>query len=564
MSEIHLTINGQPVTAQVGQTVLEAARGAGIDIPTLCHHPALSNHGACRMCLVEVEGMRGLQTSCTCPVTEGMRVHTETEQVREGRKFALELLFSERNHFCMYCQVSGDCELQDLAYRYGLDHWRYPRPTEKKEVDASHPYIIMEPNRCILCTRCVRACAELAACHTLGLRERGSRTMIMADLDVPLGLSTCVSCGACLQVCPTGALIDAASAYGGHEEELTHTTTTCMQCSVGCALDVVTRANRLLRIEGIWDSEPSGGLLCVDGRFKPVYERRPRITHPLVRHDGRLVETSWDEALGLAAGRLGSGSVVGLAASSTSNEALAAFAKLFEGAGRLEPAAPKLGRAKPAQVNDVLDADLIVVAGVDPLISHRVIGYLIKRAVDNGTTLALVGEIKSGLNPYASLIATEQNAHELTEQAAGANKAVVVYGTELQPAEMELLRVLADHALFLRLDEAHNGRGAEAAGLAPRNTEEADSLVLLLGESDDRSGMATRLNGAFTVALASYRSSLVAQADVVLPTPIWAERSGHFTNVEGKVLPLHPAIPMPDQVRDEVQILADLASMMNN
>jgi formate dehydrogenase major subunit len=563
MSEIHLTINGQPVTAQNGQTVLEAAKGAGIDVPTLCHHPALSNHGACRMCLVEVEGMRGLQTSCTCPVTEGMRVHTETEQVLEGRRFALELLFSERNHYCMYCQVSGDCELQDLAYRYGLDHWRYPRPTQKKEVDASHPYIIMEPNRCILCTRCVRACAEVAACHTLGLRERGSRTMIMADLDVRLGMSSCVSCGVCLQVCPTGALIDAASAYGGHEEELTHTATTCTHCSVGCALDVVTRGNRLLRIEGIWDSEPSGGLLCVDGRFKPVYQQRPRVTQPLVRRDGRLVETSWEEALGLAAGRLGSGSVVGLAACSTSNEALAAFAGLFERAGRLELSAPSLDHARPAQISDLLDADLIVVAGVDPLTSHRVIGYLIKRAVDKGAALALVGETESELNLYASLMAAEQSIHDVMEEATGANKTVVVYGTALQPADMSLLSALADRALFLRLDQAQNGRGAEAAGLTPRDIEESDSLVLLLGEADDHPGMAGRLNGAFTIALTSYRSSLAEQANIVLPTPIWAERTGHITNVEGRVLPLNAAVPMPGEVRDEVQVLAALASMMN-
>jgi formate dehydrogenase major subunit len=562
MSEIQLTINGRPVTAQSGQTILEAARGAGIDIPTLCHHPALSNHGACRMCLVEVEGMRGLQTSCTCPATEGMRVHTETEQVLEGRRFALELLFSERNHFCMYCQVSGDCELQELAYRYGLDHWRYPRPTEKKEVDASHPYIIMEPNRCILCTRCVRACAEIAACHTLGLRERGSRTMIMADLDVPLGMSSCVSCGVCLQVCPTGALIDAASAYAGHEEELTHTTTTCMHCSVGCTLDVVTRGSRLLRIDGIWDSGPSGGLLCVDGRFKPVYERRPRITQPLVRRDGQLIESDWEEALGLAAERIGNGSVVGLAACYTSNEALEAFAGLFEGAGRLEMAAPSLDHAELAQIKDLLDADLIVVAGVDPLVSHRVIGYLIKRAVDHGAALALVGENESELSPYASLTATGQDTKAVIEKVTRANKAVVVYGPGLRPADTKLLRDLADRALYLRLDQAHNGRGAEAAELAPRDLENSDSLVLLLGEADDHPEIARQLNGAFTVALASYRSSLMDQIDVVLPTPIWAERTGHFTNVEGKVLPLNAALPMPGQVRDEVQVLAALASMM--
>ncbi len=244
MSEVQLTINGQKVVAQSGQTILEAAQAAGIDIPTLCYHPSLTAFGACRMCLVEVKGMRGLQTACTCPVAYGMEVQTESDAAVEVRKFVLELLFAERNHYCMFCQMSGDCELQDMAYRYGLDHFTYPRPYDKLPVDASRKYFIMDHNRCILCTRCVRACSEIAANHTLNVRGRGSESMIMADLNVPFGDSSCIECGSCLQVCPTGALIDARSAYGGREKDVTHTETTCMQCSIGCTLDVVTRYNR--------------------------------------------------------------------------------------------------------------------------------------------------------------------------------------------------------------------------------------------------------------------------------------------------------------------------------
>ncbi|MGC9349066.1 MAG: 2Fe-2S iron-sulfur cluster-binding protein, partial [Anaerolineae bacterium] len=297
MSEVQITINGQPVTAQSGQTILEAAQAAGVDIPVLCYHPSLTAWGACRMCLIEVKGMRGLQTACTCPVAEGMEVETETEDAVEVRKFVLELLFSERNHYCMFCQMSGDCELQDAAYRYGLDHFTYPRPFEKLEVDASRKYFIMDHNRCILCTRCVRACSEIVANHTLDIRERGADSMITADLNVPFGDSTCVECGSCLQVCPTGALVDARSAYGGREKDVVHTETTCLQCSVGCTLDVVTRYSRLLRVDGVWESEPNHGLLCVDGRFKPLYDNRQRVKTPMIRRDGKLVETGWEEAL---------------------------------------------------------------------------------------------------------------------------------------------------------------------------------------------------------------------------------------------------------------------------
>ena len=242
-----------------------------------------------------------MQASCTSPVAVGMEIETEAEDAVAVRKFVLELLFSERNHYCMYCQMSGECELQDAAYRYGLDHFTYPRPYEKYEVDATRKYFIMDHNRCILCTRCVRACSEIAANHTLNLRERGSDSMIMADLDVPFGDSTCVECGSCLQVCPTGALIDARSAYGGREKDVTHTQTSCMQCSVGCTLDVITRYNRLLRVDGVSGSDINGGLLCVDGRFAPLYDERTRVEQPLVRQDGKLLPAGWEEALGLVA-----------------------------------------------------------------------------------------------------------------------------------------------------------------------------------------------------------------------------------------------------------------------
>ena len=562
MSKVQLTINGQSVTAESGQTILEAAQAAGIHIPTLCHHPALSNHGACRVCLVEVKGMRGLQTSCTCPVAEGMEVQTETEAVVEARAFSLQLLFSERNHYCMICQESGDCELQELAYEHGLDHWRYPRAYEKMAVDASHPYIIMEPNRCVLCTRCVRACAEIAANHTLGLRERGSETMICADTNVPLGESTCVSCGVCLQVCPTGALIDTRSAYGGHEEELVHTLSTCTQCSVGCTIDIVSRGGRVLRVDGVWDSGPSDGLLCVDGRFKPLYEERKRITAPQMRTNGKLTGTTWDEALATIVEKLTSESVVGLTSCATTNEALDAFAELIEKVngkvGRLAPPALELDHGEPARLGDIEKADFIVVAGTDPLNHHKVVGYLIKRAVDRGARLALIGESENALSDYASFVAPYAEAEKVVALAAQADHPVVIYSAGLVPAAAASFAPLADRARFLALNPVCNGKGTKAAGVAPTVPQDADVLYFLLGEQREEDGFAERVNGAFVIVQTSYTSPLTERANVILPAPIWTERSGHVTNVEGNTLSLNPAVPMPDGVRDETAVLLNL------
>ncbi|MGC9467191.1 MAG: molybdopterin-dependent oxidoreductase [Anaerolineae bacterium] len=566
MSEVQLTINGQKVTAQSGQTVLEAATAAGVDIPTLCYHPDLTAWGACRMCLVEVKGMRGLQTACTCPVADGMEIETETESAVEVRKFVLELLFSERNHYCMFCQMSGDCELQDAAYRYGLDHFTYPRPYQKLEVDASRKYFIMDHNRCILCTRCVRACSEVVANHTLDVRERGFDSMITADLNVPFGDSTCVECGSCLQVCPTGALIDARSAYGGREKDVIHTETTCMQCSVGCTLDVVTRYNRLLRVDGIFGSEPNDGLLCVDGRFKPLYDERKRITQPMIRRDGKLVETGWTEALDIVASKLKEGDVQGLATCATTNEALDAFQKLFGKvggeAGLLEPFAPEIGYGTAAKLADILDADFIVVAGAQPLDYQRVVGYYVYRAGDHGAKVAVIADSETKMSDRADMTVPYAEADKVVKAAADAEKIVLIYSVGVKAKVLAAFRQLGDKLYHLALSPGRNERGAKAVGLKPVAPNGAATQYVLMGEQSEDPALLEKLKGAFTIVQASCRSPLVEQADVVLPAPVWYERVGHVTNLEGTVKPVAEVLPKPEGVRDDADVLIELAGML--
>ena len=297
---ISITIDGKRIEVPEGTTVLQAAEVAGVEIPTLCNEPHLTPYGGCRLCLVEVEGARTLQTSCTLPASNGMVVHTDTPRVHEARKFILTMLFSERNHFCMYCQMSsGDCELQNAAYGEDMTHWPLQPNWHPYALDGSHEHIVVDHNRCILCRRCVRACGELVGNFTLGMSERGSLTMLAADLGVPLGESSCVSCGTCVQVCPTGALIDRASAYLGREAQVERIRSTCIGCSVGCGVELVVRDNHLLRIEGDWDAPVNEGILCQVGRFRSLKDERERerITTPLVRKNGSLEATTWEEAL---------------------------------------------------------------------------------------------------------------------------------------------------------------------------------------------------------------------------------------------------------------------------
>jgi bidirectional [NiFe] hydrogenase diaphorase subunit len=207
MSVLTLTVNDRPITARAGQTILSAAQEAGIMIPTLCHLDGLSEAGACRLCLVEINNGPKLQASCVTKAAEGMVVRTETDKLREYRKMILELLLAERNHVCSVCVANGHCELQNLAADRGVDHVRFRYQFPLLPVDITHERFGIDHNRCIMCTRCVRTCDEVEGAHTWDVSGRGAGARVIIDLAGPWGESTtCTSCGKCVLACPTGAL----------------------------------------------------------------------------------------------------------------------------------------------------------------------------------------------------------------------------------------------------------------------------------------------------------------------------------------------------------------------
>ncbi len=207
MPKVKIQIDGKDILAESGKSLLEACRENNIKIPTLCHFKGLGDVGACRLCVVEMEGTPKLLPTCTTPVAEGQKVKTVTEKLTKYRRMILELFFSERNHVCAICVANNNCELQDLGYELGMDHVRFPYLYQECKLDASHPFLVMDHNRCVMCTRCVRVCDEVEGAHHWDVMGRGVASRIVGDFNEPWGQSeTCTSCGKCMQVCPTGAI----------------------------------------------------------------------------------------------------------------------------------------------------------------------------------------------------------------------------------------------------------------------------------------------------------------------------------------------------------------------
>src|SRR5512144_2188409 len=460
---VQITINGKQLEVPEGTTVLRAAEMAGIYIPRLCDHKALTPYGGCRLCVVEVEGFRTIQASCTLPAGNGMVVRTNTPALRESREFVLSMLFSERNHFCPFCQVSGgDCELQNAGYAEEMTHWPIQPGWNNFSVDTSHPYFVLDNNRCILCRRCVRACAEMAGNFTLSVAERGAKSMIVADADVPLGESTCIKCGSCVQVCPTGAIIDRTSAYQVHDKDLTEVKSICNGCSVGCSVKLMVRDNRIVRIEGDWDGSVNHGVLCEFGRYNAANETRRRITTPLMKKNGKLEPVSWEEALRTVSTKLAplasdKDGIAAVASTRLSAETLTAFKDLFAGSQvvtSLEEGMPSASVMKFAEKQGVFEgkldvlrtADTVMCVGANVGNTHMVAGFMFKRNLPKGTRVINIDPVEDVLDDIASLSLKNKPGSDLA-LILGLQAIVVKEGLERRPMSIADVDVRIDDAV---------------------------------------------------------------------------------------------------------------------
>jgi len=618
-----LKIDDKEIQVPEGTTVLKAASMAGIEIPTLCDHPALEPYGGCRLCLVEIEGARTLQPACTLPVSDKMVIRTQTEKVKNSRKFILSMIFSERNHFCPYCQVSGsDCELQNAAYGEGMTHWPIQPNWQSYPMDASHPYFVLEHNRCILCRRCVRACSELVGNYTLGMEERGANTILVADLGVPLGSSSCISCGVCVQICPTGALIDRWSAYRGQEKDVNSTKTICLGCSIGCGIEVLHRDNNLIKINGDWDAEINGGVLCDVGRFIPMDEKRNRVVTPMIRKDGALKAATWDEALSVVMENFKlfthkkENGIAAIASTRLPADVLYYYKQIFEEIlgsdmvtsteeGRYTEVLSELAEEKgsfESKFSEIHKADTIMTIGLDLTKDHQVAGFFIKRLIPKGTKVIPVSHESSGMDAFTqhSMIIKRNedlafiqaldavitgvdsskfseksgiSLQEITEIAKlldSSKNLVIVYGTDFEVKQkretVQTLLKLAKklNAKLISPKGKANSLVAEQLKLnKPFEVNGHKAAYIALGDEDPSKAIIQKLeNIPFLVVQASYHSSLTAKADVVLPVTTWLEQSGYYITCDGQVQLANKSLQSPVDVKTNKEVVLAIADRL--
>ena len=411
-SAVELVVDGQSLRAPAGTSIMRAAKEAGLDIPKLCATDSLKAFGSCRVCLVAVEGRRGLVASCTEPVQEGMVVHTQTEQVARVRRGVLELYISDHPLDCLTCAANGDCELQDVAGAVGLRTVRYASGANHlaAAADVSNPYFQFDPAKCIVCSRCVRACDEVQGTFALSIDGRGFAAKVATGAETFFD-SECVSCGACVQACPTATLIEKSVVDHGVPDRSVDTT--CAYCGVGCSFRAEVKGNQVVRMVPHKDGKANHGHSCVKGRFAWGYaNHRERITTPMIRERSTdpWRRSTWQEAIDHAASRLqavqaryGRKSIGAITSSRCTNEEVWVIQKLVRavfGNNNVDTCArvchsptgyglrQTFGTSAGTQNFDsVQSADVILVIGANPTDGHPVFASQMKQRLRQGAKL---------------------------------------------------------------------------------------------------------------------------------------------------------------------------------
>ena len=520
MADVNLTVDGKKVTAPAGTLLIEACKTVGIEVPSFCYYPNLSLQGACRMCLVKVEKMPKLQTACTTVVGEGMIVTTESEEIKQARKSMLEMLLGNHPLDCPVCDAGGECELQDMTFSYGAAESKYMEAKTHKEEQQWSPVVFFDRPRCILCYRCVRVCGEGMDVWALGVQNRGVSSLIAPNKGDHL---ECEECGMCIDICPVGALTSGAYRYKTRPWEMKHVGTVCTHCGDGCKTTLGVRRSdtgmEIVRGDNRDKSGTNGDFLCIKGRYAFDFaNHEERLKHPLIRKNGKLTPSTWEEAFELVGKKLSEirdkdgGAAIGVIGSNrTTNEEaylLSKFARTVLKTNNVDhhrtadfpafAAALRGQTEKTASMADVFTAPAILLIGNDPTEQHPLLAWQIRNNVRlHRAKLYVVNQKSIKLRRQATVFAQVCEDHgegafahflthndpapaplgvvgttpeilgQLRETLRNEPNLVVVFGSEIQDISIQQLVSALPNAKFICLADYANSRGAADMGLYP-------------------------------------------------------------------------------------------------
>ncbi len=522
MADVTFTVDGKKLTAPAGTLLIEACRSAGISIPQFCYYPGLSLQAACRMCLVRVEKAPKLQTACTTPVAEGMVVTAESPEIVQARKATIELLLGNHPLDCPVCDAGGECELQDMTFKYGAGESLYTEAKQHREEQQWSPVVFFDRPRCILCYRCVRVCGEGMDVWALGVQKRGVNSIITPNGQDHLD---CEECGMCIDICPVGALTSGTYRYKTRPWEMNHVGTVCAHCGDGCKTTLGVRSvdegATILRGDNRDKSGINGDFLCIKGRYAFDFaNHEARLSKPLMRQpDGRLAEVSWEQALEHAGARLREirdsrgGAAIGVIGSNrTTNEEnylLQKFARSILGTNNIDHRRtadyPGFVRAlaahggRAASMRDTASAPAILLLGNDPTEQHPLLAWNLRtnvrlhqarlyianhRSIKLERQAAAILPLPGGEPGYAEAVRflagddaalglggdRQDSALRFRDAVRAEQKLLIVFGSEFRGASIDALVRLGvglPDSRFICLGDYANSRGAADMGLLP-------------------------------------------------------------------------------------------------
>jgi NADH-quinone oxidoreductase subunit G len=574
---VKLTINGNAIEAEKGTLLIEAARQNGIEIPSFCYYEGYTLQAACRMCLVEVEKTPKLQVGCTLPVADGMVVHTESDLVKNARKGTLEFLLTNHPLDCPVCDKGGECELQDMVFRYGAGESRFVERKVHTPEKQWSPVVFFDAPRCILCYRCVRACDEGMGVKALGIANRGVIAEIVPNHHDHL---ECDECGACIDICPVGALTSGIYRYQTRPWEMNHVGTICTHCADGCRTTLGVRNDKIIRGNNRDKSGINGEFLCIKGRYGFDFTEHPeRLQSPMLRSGDGFEPISWSKALEIVAGKFTSVKKAGgkfgvIGSNHTTNEEnyfLQKFARQGLGTKNIDhhrtgdlatffDALSDHGKAL-ATADDVYKAKAILLVANDLSQQHPFLSFQVRANVRHHEAHVYTvasGPVREDHQAIASVRVQKggeiAGVESLREKLKAEADLVILFGDAIQGESLRKLVAFGDSlgipVKYVCLVDYSNSRGAFDLGLIPRDggmsreqmLAASDLDVLWVVGANPLKGASLAAKNAFVVVQDLFLTETAKRADIVLPAASAYEKNGTVTNTCGEVQKLKDAI----------------------